>query len=243
MNKNSIYVGTSGWSYGDWRGGFYPQDLKTADFLTYYSKHFNTVEVNTSFYHTLRNTTIDNWIAEVPRDFIFSVKADRYITHIKKLENPEQTVPNFMQSIKPFKTKLGPILFQLPPSFKFNKDRLKAFVNVLPDDFLYVLEFRNNTWFNEETYKILREKNIALCIYNLKGYQSPLEITADFTYIRNHGTLGIGVGEYSKGEINKLAKNITKFVSQKKKVYCYFNNGAKGAAITNANLLKSSLQH
>lgn len=235
--KKLIHIGTSGWSYRDLVGIFYPAHTKSIDFLKFYSTIFGTVEVNSSFYNTLKDKTVVNWTQEVPADFIFAVKADRYITHIKKLENPEQTVPDFMKSLTPFRTKLGPILFQLPPSFGFNSDRLITFINVLPKDFLYVFEFRNKTWFVDETYKILKKNNIALCIYNLKGFQSPLEITADFTYLRYHGTNGIGMGKYSNEDIQKLSNYIKDFVSQNKQVYCYFNNNSGGAAVENAGEL------
>lgn len=243
LNKNLIHIGTSGWSYKDWRGNFYPENIKPIDFLKFYSEHFSTVEINSSFYHMLRDKIVIHWSEEVPSDFIFALKANREITHIKKLEDPEQIIPDFMQSLSSFKNKLGPILFQLPPSFGFNNiSRLRSFINVLPKDFSYVFEFRNKSWFNEKTYEILKERNIALCIYNLSGYQSPLELTTDFTYIRYHGTEGIGVGEYSIEDIEELSGYIAKFVSQNKNVYCYFNNGANGVGIVNAKQLKKSLQ-
>lgn len=238
---NLIHIGTSGWSYSDWVGKFYPQHMKSADFIKYYSENFDTVEVNSSFYHTLKNKTVLHWKEEVPERFIFALKADRYITHIKKLEEPEKTLPGFLESASLLQKKLGPILFQLSPSFGFNAERLKNFVNTLTKDFTYVFEFRNKTWFNDETYEILKKKNIALCIYNLNGYQSPLEVCANFIYIRFHGTKGIGVGKYSKQDIETLSEYIKTIVSQNKNVYCYFNNNTDAAAIVNARELKASL--
>ena len=241
LKMTPINIGTSGWSYRDWVGSFYPENTKSRDFLDYYSGQFDTVEVNSSFYHTLKDKTVENWINEVPDRFVFAVKADKYITHIKKLREPSQTVPDFMKSVAPFKNKLGPILFQLPPSLDFDAERLDAFIRILPEDYSYVFEFRNKNWFNNETCQILRKRNIALCIYNLKGFQSPFEVTANFVYIRFHGTEGIGIGKYNKEDIEKLSLDIKKSVSENKNVYCYFNNGTNGAAIANARELKEKL--
>lgn len=241
LNKKSIYIGTSGWSYTGWKNVFYPDKTKPVDFLKFYAQHFDTVEVNSSFYHILKNTTVKNWINEVPEDFVFALKADRYITHIKKLEEPKETISSFIESIKPFDKKLGPVLFQLPPSFGINAQRLKKFVDILSDDFRYVFEFRNKTWFVDEIYQILREKNIALCIYNLKGFQSPFEITADFSYIRFHGTMGIGAGKYSSNEIQHLSSKIKKLASQDMEIFCYFNNDSNAESVENAKELKDSL--
>lgn len=242
MKKNLVLIGTSGWSYKQWSGIFYPDNIKEKDFLKYYSEYFDTVEVNSSFYHTLNDKTIENWVKEVHDNFKFAVKADRYITHMKKLLDPDETIPSFMSTIKPFKDKVGPILFQLPPSFGINIKRLKDFIKVLSKKNKYVFEFRNKDWFTDEIYDVLKKHNIALCIYNLNGYQSPLDVTADFVYIRMHGTLGIGSGKYSDEDIDNLAQDIEKYISQNKTIYCYFNNDGSGYAVENANELKKKLK-
>lgn len=242
MNKNSsINIGTSGWVYKHWKGKFYPDNLAEKEYLKYYSGYFLTVEINNSFYHLLKQETIKNWVESVPKDFIFVVKASRYITHMKRLKDPESAVFNFFESIKFFENKIGLILFQLPPKFGFNKERLESFFKVLPQEYKYAFEFRDKSWFNDETYNILRKNNSALCIYNLGSFQSPKEITADFVYIRLHGNYGLGSGKYSEEELEKFAQDIKYFKERGCDVFCYFNNDEAGYAIQNAAVLKQKV--
>lgn len=241
-NQTNIYIGTSGWSYKHWKDVFYPSDLNEKAYLKFYSEYFSTVEINSSFYHFLNPETIDKWTDIVPNDFIFSVKANRHITHTKRLKDADKTVPDFMKSLFGFKHKLGPILFQLPPSFAFDAQRLKSFTEELPKDYRYIFEFRNNQWFNPETYDILKNINAGFCIYNLGGVQSPKEITSDFAYIRLHGSINLGQGEYSSQEIEKISEDIKKFTAEKKDVYCYFNNDQNGYAVKNALELRKKFQ-
>lgn len=242
MKKESdIHIGTSGWVYKHWKEIFYPQKLSEKEYLKYYSQHFLTTEVNNSFYHLLREEIVKNWVQSVPENFIFTVKASRFITHMKKLLNPSRTTINFFDSIKPFENKMGPILFQLPPKFSFNFDRLKSFVNVLPQNHRYAFEFRDASWFNNETYNLFSENNIAFCIYNLGGFQSPKEVTSDFIYIRLHGNYGLGSGKYNENQIKNIANDIKTFSKQGLDIYCYFNNDEAGYAIENARMLKQQL--
>lgn len=241
INTNLIHIGTSGWSYKHWRGIFYPLNLNAKEYLQYYCKHFSTVEINNSFYHLLKDETVKNWGEIVPTNFIFAVKANRYITHIKRLREPETRIANFIESIKSFDEKLGPILFQLPPKFGFNPERLELFLETLPDYYRYVFEFRDRSWFNSQTYDILRKNNIAFCIYSLGDYQSPKEITSDFVYIRLHGPGGLGYNKYNDEKLNEFCDDIINFQKQGKEVFCYFNNDEAGYAIENAFKLKEKL--
>lgn len=234
----SIHVGTSGWSYKHWHDCFYPNELTEKEYLKYFSQHFSTVEVNNSFYHLLSGKSVKNWVNNVPKDFIFAVKASRYITHMKRLKNPENSTLKFFQSIEPFEDKIGPILFQLPPKFKFNKDRFELFFQVLPKNYRYAFEFRDASWFNEEVYTVLRRYNAAFCIYNLGAFQSPKIITADFVYTRLHGNYGLGSGKYSNEELKNFYQEINNYKLQCKDVYCYFNNDEACFAIQNALELK-----
>lgn len=240
-NKSSINIATSGWVYKHWKGRFYPDNLAGKEYLNFYSQHFLTVEVNNSFYHLLKQETIKNWIKSVPQDFVFAVKASRYITHMKRLKDPEDAVYNFFESIKFFENKGRLILFQLPPKFGFNKERLESFFKVLPEKYRYTFEFRDKSWFNSETYDILRKNNSSLCIYDLGNFQSPKEITADFVYMRLHGNYGLGSGKYSGEELEKFALDIKHFKEQGLDVFCYFNNDEAGYAIQNALELKQKL--
>lgn len=236
-----IYIGTSGWSYSHWKENFYPEDLKTSDWLPYYSTKFSTVEINTTFYHTPLKTTVKNWFKKTSNYFIFSVKTNRYITHIKRLKDCKESLKIFYKSIVDFKSKIGPILIQLPPSFKANKDRLEEFIGLLNDKYQYTFEFRHETWFTDEIYEILSNNNIALCITDLKGNLSPEVITADFTYIRLHGPKNTYKGSYGKTKLNAWKKKIENW-SSNISVYCYFDNDEKGYAIQDAKTLKDLLK-
>lgn len=240
-NSSSIQIGTSGWSYKHWRERFYPPNLSAKEYLKYYAEHFGTVEINNSFYHLLKEETVKNWSKTVPENFIFAVKANRYITHVKRLKEPEIRVANFIESIKSFDEKLGPILFQLPPNFSFNPKRLESFILSIPKDYRYVFEFRDKTWFNPLTYDILRKNNIAFCIYSFGDYQSPKEITADFVYIRLHDPSSLGSSKYNDENLDEFCGDITNYKEQGKDIFCYFNNDAAGYAVENAIELKRKL--
>lgn len=243
-NQSSIHIGTSGWEYKHWRGVFYPQGLLGKEHLNHYAKFFSTVEVNNSFYHLLSQNAVENWINSVPEDFLFAVKASRYITQMKKLKEPQATTEKFFESIKPFEQKIGPILFQLPPNFGFNAQRLEEFIVTCiiqnktcseeNPDYKYAFEFRNPSWYVDETYEILNRYNCAFCIYNLGPTQTPKEVTADFVYWRFHGNYGLGSGKYTTSKLEGFAKDINKFVSKGRNVYCYFNNDEAGFAVDNA---------
>jgi uncharacterized protein YecE (DUF72 family) len=239
--KNSspqVFIGTSGWSYAHWKENFYPTKLKNADWLNFYAKAFKTVEVNTTFYHTPLPTTIEKWISMVSSDFTFSVKASKYITHLKKLKDCQESLDLFYKNVKLFKSKLGPILFQLPPSLKFDLSRLAHFLELLDGGYKYTLEFRDPSWYTDEIYELLNKNNIALCISDLKGVLSPEEITSDFTYIRLHGPKNAYTGFYGLPQLKQWKKKIDEWKG-KTSVYCYFDNDDKGYAIQDAQRLQN----
>lgn len=235
--KPQIFIGTSGWSYNHWKENFYPNGLKTSNWLNYYGQVFSTVEVNTTFYHTPLVSTTKNWYTQVPSDFLFSIKASRYITHLKRLNDCEKSLEFFYKSLTNLKSKIGPILFQLPPSFKANKSRLIEFITLLDKQHKYTFEFRHETWFTDEIYELLAKNNIALCITDLNGIQSPKVLTADFTYMRLHGPHKAYVGSYGPAKLKAWKKEIKKWATQTS-VYCYFDNDEKGYAIQDAKFLQ-----
>jgi uncharacterized protein YecE (DUF72 family) len=237
--KAQVHIGTSGWSYKHWKENFYPKKLKTTDWLQYYGNAFETVEINSTFYHTPSISTVKKWHAQVPDKFAFSIKASRYITHRKRLHDCAESVDFFYQRIKPFGSKLGPILFQLPPSFKANKERLIEFIGLLSKEYKYTFEFRHSTWFADDIYEILAGNNIALCITDLNGTLSPQEITSDFTYLRLHGPKKAYIGSYGSVKLKSWKRKIDKWVDSSTSVYCYFDNDEKGYAIEDAKLLLS----
>lgn len=235
-----IHIGTSGWSYNHWKENFYPKGLKSSDWLHYYSTIFSTVEVNTTFYHAPLSSTVSHWHAAVPANFQFSIKASGYITHRKRLNDCSESLDFFYEHIKDLKSKIGPILFQLPPSFKMNKERLEEFTCLLDSNFEYVFEFRHPSWFVDEIYELLSEKEIALCITDLNGELSPEEITSHFTYIRLHGPKKAYQGTYGVQKLKWWKKKIEGWAI-KTSVYCYFDNDEKGYAIQDAKFLQDLL--
>jgi len=238
MSKNSINIGTSGWNYKHWVGNFYPPGLKEKEFLKFYSESFKTVEINNTFYQLPAEKSIKNWLDTVPDNFTFAVKASRYITHMKRLLDPETSIVNFFDRMQFFTEKLGPLLFQFPPSFNFNPERLENFINVLPENYRYTFEFRNLSWFNEQTYKLLKDNNIAFCMYYMGNFESPEQITSDFVYIRFHGSYTLGSGAYSEEKLQEFSGKIKNYQEQEKEVFCYFNNDEAGYAVKNAMKLK-----
>jgi len=233
-----IRIGTSGWHYKHWLGDFYPADWPTSRMLDFYLRHFDTVEINNSFYHLPSVATFENWRAATPPKFRFAVKASRYITHMKKLKEPEAALENFLPPVELLQEKLGPILFQLPPRWRCNLDRLDAFLNALPEHHRYSLELRDHSWQNPDVYDLLRAHNTAFCIYDLAGFQSPLEVTADFVYIRLHGPGAAYQGSYSEALLQEWANRIEEWQSEAKSVYLYFDNDIGGFAVHNALRLK-----
>jgi uncharacterized protein YecE (DUF72 family) len=238
MAKGKIYIGTSGWNYKHWKGNFYPEGLKQKEWLNYYSDKLKTVEINNSFYQLPDIKTFKNWVDTTPKKFIFSVKGSRYITHMKKLKDPEQSSKKLFTRVKHLKKKLGPILFQLPPHWKFNKERFEKFLKSLSDKYRYTFEFRDQTWWNDEALELLKECNSAFCIYELAGTITPKEVTADFVYIRLHGPGDKYQGDYNKKELAGWAGAISAWQKNNKDVFIYFNNDDSGYAVKNAQELQ-----
>ena len=239
MGKNaSINIGTSGWHYAHWKGPFYPEELPVKHFLDYYTRYFQTAELNNTFYHLPSEKAIAEWRDTVPDGFVFAVKASRYITHMKKLKEPEQTLSTFLKRIAILGDKLGPILFQLPPYWHFNLERLKTFLQALPHNFQYAFEFRDESWINDDTIEVLREYNAGFCIYDFAGTQSPKIVTSDLIYVRLHGPTAAYAGQYSNETLLAWAKDFVNWKIKGKQIFCYFDNDEAGYAVKDALRLK-----
>jgi len=236
--KNNVHIGTSGWHYKHWAGPFYPGEMNEKEFLDYYAERFHTVEINNSFYNLPETKTLRQWRDTVPKKFIFSVKASRYITHMKKLKDPKKSLSTLLKRLKSLGDKMGPILFQLPPKWNINVERLRSFLDTLPEKNRYAFEFRDKSWFEQEVYEALTEYNAGFCIYELAGTVSPLEVTADFIYIRLHGPGDAYEGSYRKKTLRDWAGNISKWKRDGKTVYCYFDNDQAGYATKNSLALQ-----
>jgi uncharacterized protein YecE (DUF72 family) len=238
MKRGKIFIGTSGWNYKHWIGRFYPEETKQDAQLQYYQQFFNTVELNNSFYHLPAADTFKHWKRATPKDFVFTVKASRYITHMKKLKDAGDALDTFLGNAHSLGKKLGPILFQLPPGWKLNEERLQDFLKQLPKKNRFVFEFRNPTWYAESVNEILQKHNCAFCIYELAGHLSPVQITADFVYTRLHGPGDRYQGSYTTAALKKWAKKIHAWSTEGKDVYMYFDNDQNAYAAFNAQKIK-----
>ena len=201
----------------------------------FYARHFNTVEINNSFYRLPTPQTFEAWRENAPRDFVFAVKASRFITHMKKLKDAKRSSEKFFLATDYLEKKLGPILFQLPPRWKLNIDRLAEFLEALPDEHRYAIEFRDESWLVTEVFQLLRKYKAAFCIHDFADMKVPIEVTADFAYIRFHGPTSAKYwGSYSKAELRKWAQRIDGWRRELSSVYVYFNNDPAGEAVKNA---------
>lgn len=220
-----IRVGTSGWSYHHWRGTFYPAEVPQRLWLSYYADRFDTVEVNATFYRLQRPETVQRWASEVPDDFSFAVKLSRYVTHIRRLREVESAVETFLDSVKPFGERLGPILVQLPDRFDPDLDTLDRFLELWPAGVLLAVEPRDRRWFSVEVADVLSRHGAALVGSDYPDAET--EPQGSFLYVRRHGYGARYGGSYPDDELRRLAN---RFRSHQGDVYCYFNNDAGGAA-------------
>lgn len=236
--KSPAHIGTSGWHYKHWKGPFYPEKLPGSKMLEFYFQRFDTVEINNSFYRLPSPNALEAWRKSTPKDFCFAVKGSRFLTHMKKLKDPEIGLANFLPRIEILGRKLGPILFQLPPFLERQPERLESFLKALPKEHRYTFEFRHPSWHVPEIYDCLRKYDAAFCIFDLAGFQSPLEVTARFVYVRLHGPGGAYQGSYSADALKTWAKRIQDWRRARKSVYVYFDNDQSAFAVRNALELK-----
>jgi uncharacterized protein YecE (DUF72 family) len=244
-SPHRIRIGCSGWNYAHWRNGvFYPPRCASRNWLRFYAKHFDTVELNMTFYRLPNATVVARWVEETPTGFTFAVKVSRYVTHVKRLVDVQQHLPLLYERIKPLldSPKMGPLLWQLPPTFKVDLDRLATVLEQLHDGQRHAFEFRHPSWFTDETYTLLREHNVALVIGDrpqVNDFQAH-ELTADFTFVRFHGGTRGRNGNYSHRELDEWADRLERW-SDEAAVFAYFNNDWEGYAIENALYLKRRL--
>jgi uncharacterized protein YecE (DUF72 family) len=243
VQLGNFRVGCSGWNYAPWRELVYPKGLPQSRWLDHYATLFDTVEVNTTFYRLPSERAVANWVAESSPSFIFAVKASRYLTHIKRLIAMNEGITRFYERIGPLvrSTKLGPVLWQLPPNFECNHERLATAIAALPPG-LHAFEFRHPSWFVDETYDVLRRHGIAVVVAHdaRRGLRPVFEATADFAYIRFHyGSRGRR-GNYSERELEVWAQRIDAW-RESQDVYAYFNNDWEGFAVANGLWLRKRL--
>jgi len=235
---SAAHIGTSGWHYKHWVGRYYPEKTSTAKMLQHYVRDFDTVELNNSFYKLPKRETMQAWHNAVPKNFVFAVKASRFITHNLKLKNPQNALDKFLPVAEVLGEKLGPILFQTPPQWRCNVERLDEFLSLMPTHLRYAFEFREPTWMCDPVYEVLRRHNSALCIYEIAGYQTPITLTADWTYVRLHGPGGRYQGSYSDDQLAEWARRIRNWKRKGVSSYVYFDNDDSAYAAFNALTLK-----
>ncbi|NGX58330.1 MAG: hypothetical protein K940chlam3_01235 [Chlamydiae bacterium] len=234
-----FHVGTSGWSYEGWKGFFYPEDLRSKDFLDFYCQHFDCVELNSSFYRLPTAETVNKWKHQTPNDFLFCTKLSRYITHVKKLHDVEESLRNFLKRFKNLKPKMGPILVQLPPQVKFTNPNVEDFFKLLRRyrSFEFAIETRHKSWISDEALEFLEQKEMTFVIADWKnGYPTRETVTSDTVYLRFHGK-DYGT-KYTNRELSQYAKKTKNWLAQGKEVWAFFNNDAYGYAVENAQTFK-----
>lgn len=247
MKSDKFRIGTSGWNYKHWSGIFYPHDLKQKDWLGHYCQFFDTVEINNTFYQLPKKEVFEKWRSSVPDTFLFIVKASRFITHMKKLKDPEVSAGNFLENVSGLGEKLGPVLFQLPPFWKINSQRLEEFLEYLTKQNIVTnlrvaFELRNPTWAQEEIYALFRNYNVALCFADWPDLTINDPVTADLVYLRRHGPATLYASGYSNDQLKQDASHIKTWLSQGKEVFAYFNNDTGGYAIRDALNLRRMVE-
>jgi len=238
-----VIIGTSGWWYEHWQGRFYPEKLDKNRWFDYYARFFTSVEVNSSFYRLPFPNMVKGWAKKAPSDFRFTLKMWRRVTHLKKLRDIKQDIETFLKRISPLRNNLGAILYQLPPSLKYNLGLLDDFLQVLPPNFDQAIEFRNKSWLVPDTLSLLERYKIAYCIVSMPDFPELVQITSEVSYIRFHGREILYGSCYSDQELLKWARLIKEFPHRGvKRVYIYFNNDYNAFAVFNALRLKEILK-
>jgi uncharacterized protein YecE (DUF72 family) len=230
-----IWIGTSGYSYPEWKGRFYPEKFPQSKMLGFYCEHFNTVEINNTFYHLPTIKMVETWVQNTPKEFKLTFKAPRQITHFSKLKDCSKVVDIFWMNIRLAEEKLGAVLFQLPPFLKLDLGLLGEFLSILPREMKASFEFRHESWFCRGTYDLLREKGKALCIADSEKIHTPIEETAAFGYLRLRDE------GYQDQDLEKWAEVIQERAAKWKDIFVYFKHEKKGIGPEFAERLKQIL--
>jgi uncharacterized protein YecE (DUF72 family) len=233
------FVGTSGWAYASWKPVFYPQEVKSADFLRYYATRFKTLEVNYTFNHLPTAKNIAGWTEATSSDFVFALKASQQITHVRQLRDPAETLPLFFERARPLGDRLGPVLFQTPPWLKRDDDRLAGFLASLPRDQRCALEVRDTSWYVDDVYELLRTAGVSLVHAEGERAPSPVETlgaTAPFAYTRLRARAG-----YDDAAVDAWARRLRALREAGKDIYAYFRHDDTGANALSAERLRDAL--
>lgn len=248
-----IRIGCSGWQYKHWRGNFYPTSLAHSRWFDHYAQAFDTVEINNSFYRLPEAETFDRWRVQAPPRFLYAVKASRFLTHMKKLKDPDDPLERFFTNARELGRRLGPVLYQLPPRWPLNLERFEAFLVALnqrtralrADGFTgrirHVVEFREPSWYDDRVFALLRRHRVALCLHDMKGSASARLLVGPFVYVRFHGWTKYS-GRYSDQHLDEWADWLAEHASHGADVYAYFNNDVGGHAPRDAVRLRERIE-
>jgi len=235
----SIRIGCSGWNYKHWRERFYPKGLAARSWFAFYAETFDTVEINNSFYMLPKAETFDKWREQAPPGFRYAVKANRFLTQAKKLKDCDEPLARMMAPMRQLGDRLGPILYQLPPRFRINLDRLESFLKLLPRDVVSVFEFRDKSWLTEETLMLLDRYGASFCAHDMPDLATERWAAGPIAYVRFHGGVGKYWGRYSDESLLSWTDWILGQAREGRPAWCYFNNDIDGHAIHDAQTLKA----
>lgn len=233
-----VRIGTSGWEYGHWRGGFYPRELPRDRWLEFYAARFDTVELNASFYRLPEAGTFERWAQRVPPDFRFAVKASRYLTHVRRLRDPEEPLDRLRTRVTRLGDRTGPILYQLPPRWRPNPERLERFLGAIAGERDQVIEFRDARWYQPPILAMIERAGASLCLHDMAGSATAPNPVGPLVYLRFHGAGERYGGSYSPQRLAAWADRMAGWVGEGRSVWAYFNNDLGGHAVTNAARLR-----
>jgi uncharacterized protein YecE (DUF72 family) len=239
-NKSTVRIGCSGWLYPHWRGRFYPEGVAQRAWLEWYAREFEAVELNGTFYRLPEVGTVQKWRDSVPAAFVFAWKASRFLTHNKKLADPREPLARMMERARPLGTKLGPILYQLPPGWRANPDRLREFLRALPPG-RHAFEMRNPSWYDATVFDLLDRSRVALCLHDMPGSASGRRTCGPFVYVRFHGSGERAGGPYGARALAPWARWLAEQAARGRDVYAFFNNDVEGHAPRDAALLREAV--
>lgn len=248
IRRRQIRVGCSGWQYRHWRGDFYPANLPASRWFAHYALTFDTVEINNTFYRLPDGATFAKWRDQATRlrsgrrpRFLYAVKASRFLTHMKKLKDPVEPLDRFFDRAQHLGPHLGPILYQLPPRWPLNLERLEQFLRALPRGYAHTVEFREPSWYDDRVFTLLRDYRVALCLHDMPGSASGQLMVGPFVYVRFHGGTTRYGGRYGDRRLDGWADWLAARAAEGKSVFAYFNNDAGGHAPRDAVRLRARL--
>jgi uncharacterized protein YecE (DUF72 family) len=243
---SAVRVGCSGWNYKSWRGTFYPSRLPIKEWFRYYASHFDSVEVNNTFYRLPEHSTFASWHAQAPAGFLFAVKASRFLTHMKRLRDPEEPLDRLFSRASALGPSLGPVLYQLPSRFTRDASRLEAFLDALPKTaggsrLSHVMEFRDPSWYVPDIFELLSRRGVALCLHDKLGSAIDGPFVGPIAYVRFHGTSGQYHGSYRGAQLDRWAHRLSEQAAEGRPAFAYFNNDPEAVAVANARTLRDRL--